>query len=163
MNPTDHPDQPATPPGLTLSEDGTLLNWQGENYVRQSDLPRYVPVREPFPSGQEPHATVPPNGPVEVEAFVIYPSDADPDDGTPPVIRARRVGAQWVLESDYLPEGPRGGTRRVYLPRDWDAAQAREAMIGVAGAIRSHVIAQQIVTDSATATIAAMIGNRATQ
>jgi hypothetical protein len=24
--------------GLTVSEDGSLLNWQGENYVRQSDL-----------------------------------------------------------------------------------------------------------------------------
>ena len=26
-----------TPPGLTLSEDGSLLNWQGENYVRQGE------------------------------------------------------------------------------------------------------------------------------
>ena len=28
-----------TPPlGLTVSEDGDLLNWGGENYVRQSEL-----------------------------------------------------------------------------------------------------------------------------
>ena len=28
-----------TPPlGLTVSEDGDLLNWEGENYVRQSEL-----------------------------------------------------------------------------------------------------------------------------
>ena len=28
-----------TPDGLTVSEDGALLNWLGENYLRQSDVP----------------------------------------------------------------------------------------------------------------------------
>ena len=39
--PADGEAQPAegdTPLGLTVSEDGDLLNWQGENYVRQGEL-----------------------------------------------------------------------------------------------------------------------------
>lgn len=40
----------ATPPGLTVSEDGVALNWRGVNYVRQSE-----PEPEPFPTAFRTH------------------------------------------------------------------------------------------------------------
>lgn len=35
------PEEPKTPVGLTVSDDGGLINWQGRNYVAQDTLDRF--------------------------------------------------------------------------------------------------------------------------
>lgn len=45
---------PGTPPGLTLSDDGKLLNWLGENYVRQDTVALQIDDFTPPPRNTHP-------------------------------------------------------------------------------------------------------------